>query len=442
MLRTISGQGLFTLEDTLLVTLSGGPDSVALLRVLLELGFHCMAVHCNFHLRGVESERDENFVRALCNGVDVNLVVHDFDTKGYAATRKISIEMAAREQRYAFFEEISGKYGISNIVVAHHRDDNIETMLLNMIRGTGLRGLGGMRFRNGRVVRPFLNVSRTDILDYLRHIGQSYVTDSSNLETDFTRNKIRLQLLPLMEKINPSARNALAHTMERVNMAENLCRAQLDAGRSRVADFHRKDLLLSVDIEALLKEPAPEALLFDLLSPFGFTPPQIEDVFSSLHARTGAVFCSQVTRLLFDRGHIVVENNNPPESEAPMSLNVNGTLTVDGGTLSCRLLEADELKRIPREKCTAVLDAGRLSGRLTVRRVQRGDRFIPYGMRGYKLVSDYLTERKYSLFQKQKQYVVCDGEHIVWLVNERPDNRFAILKGKTKKILRIDFLPW
>ena len=218
----IARHRLLTPGAKVLVALSGGADSVALLIALMKLGYRCEAVHCNFHLRGAESDRDEHFVQELCDSKGIRLNVTHFDTTAYAKENGISIEMAARELRYKLFEELRASSGAEAIAVAHHRDDSAETMLLNLIRGTGIKGLRGIRPKNGYIVRPLLCVGRTDILEYLKWRGEEYVTDSSNLTCDYTRNKIRLELIPLMAQINPSILETLAATASRVGECETI----------------------------------------------------------------------------------------------------------------------------------------------------------------------------------------------------------------------------
>ena len=217
VIRYIEKEHLFLPDDKLLVALSGGADSVALLRVLHTAGYQCEAAHCNFHLRGEESNRDERFVRQLCQKYGIHLHTIDFNTTQYATEKHISIEMAARELRYQWFEKIRKECQADVVAVAHHQDDSIETILLNLIRGTGITGLLGIRPRNGTIVRPLLCINREEIIRYLQNIGQDYVTDSTNLEDEYTRNKIRLNLLPLMQEINPSVKNSLIETSNHLN---------------------------------------------------------------------------------------------------------------------------------------------------------------------------------------------------------------------------------
>ena len=214
---------LLSEDRPVLVGLSGGADSVALLGVLVRLGYPCIALHCNFHLRGEESDRDEAFACEFAESLEVPFHKIDFDTISYAGERHLSIEMAARELRYAWFEEMRERLGGQATAVAHHRDDNVETVLMNLIRGTGIRGMSGIRPRNGFIVRPLLCVSREDILAWLADQGYAYMVDSTNLSDAYTRNFIRLNVLPLLEEINPSARNTIARSAEHLSAAENIC---------------------------------------------------------------------------------------------------------------------------------------------------------------------------------------------------------------------------
>ena len=214
--HAIEEKELFALNDKVLVALSGGADSVALLRVLTDLGYLCECAHCNFHLRGEESDRDEWFVRSLCQELQVPLHVKHFETESYAKEKQVSIEMAARELRYAWFEELRKETEAVVIAVAHHRDDSVETFLLNLIRGTGINGLKGIQSKNGNIVRPLLETSREDILDYLAHLKQDYVTDSTNLQDEYMRNKIRLNLLPIMKEMNPSIMESIQETAQKL----------------------------------------------------------------------------------------------------------------------------------------------------------------------------------------------------------------------------------
>ena len=424
-----------------LVALSGGADSVALLCVLKQLGYGVEAVHCNFHLRGDESDRDEAFVCRLCAAGDVPLQVVHFDTSAYAVRRKISIEMAARELRYEAFESLRREHGADVIAVAHHRDDSVETLLLNLIRGTGVNGLKGIRPRNGRVVRPLLAVSRRDILDYLNALGQDYVTDSTNLHDDYVRNKIRLNLLPLMEQINPSVRDGLMATASRLADAAAIYNKVIGEEKARVSTL-MPDGGLRIDRTAWQASDIPGSLLYELLSPYGFNVAQAEDVASSALRPSGRRFRSATHELVSDRDCWLLY---PLSVEADCSFMIREpdggqALAAGGGHLTWTVFRPDDGWEVPRDKRTACVDADKLAFPLLVRRVATGDRFVPFGMKGHKLLSDYMTDRKFSLRQKECQMVVCSADgRIVWLVGERVDERFRVTDA-TRRVLRMDYM--
>ena len=260
-------------SDRVIVALSGGADSVCLLRILMQLGYECIAAHCNFALRGEESDRDEAFVSELCAQLSVGLKTIRFDTTAYAAAHKLSVEMAARELRYQWFEELRQACRAQAVAVAHHRDDAIETCLLNLLRGTGIQGLTGIAARNGHIVRPLLGVDRHEICDWLQGLGQRYVTDSTNLENDYTRNKIRNRLLPLLEEINPQFRQIMGTNMENFAATARLYRQALEQAKATVV--LPGEGCQWIDLQAVREFAEPKTLLFDLLQAYGFHPAEI-----------------------------------------------------------------------------------------------------------------------------------------------------------------------
>ena len=404
----IEKEDLFSSGSKILIALSGGADSVALLCILHAAGYPCEAAHCNFHLRGEESNRDEQFVRQLCKKYGIHLHTIDFDTTRYAAEKHISIEMAARELRYNWFEETRNQCRADVVAVAHHQDDSVETILLNLIRGTGITGLLGIRPRNGVIVRPLLCINREEIMRYLQSIGQDYVTDSTNLEDEYTRNKIRLNLLPLMQTINPSVKNSLIETGNYLSDVATIYNRYIEEAKTRIATTE------GIRICELVKEPAPEALLFEILHPLGFNSAQIKDIVHSLHGQSGKQFSSKEWRVIKDREFLLLEKiQSEDKEELPFQI----------------IKEEKEYTsdfQIPREKGTACFDADKLDGTISYRKWRTGDTFIPFGMKGKKKVSDYLTDRKFSISQKERQWVLCCGERIAWLIGERTDNRFRI----------------
>lgn len=402
----IEEKHLFVFGDKVLVALSGGADSVALLRVLLRLGYACEAAHCNFHLRGEESVRDERFVRALAERLGVLLHVIHFDTNAYAASHNVSVEMAARELRYDWFTKLRQECGAKVVAVAHHRDDSVETFLLNLVRGTGINGLQGIRPVNGDVVRPLLCVSRVEILDYLSSLGQDYVTDSTNLQDEFVRNKLRLNVIPMLETINPSVSDTIAETARRLSDVAQVYQEAIQAAKQRVMPDGE-----TIDIPALCREPGAQNLLFELLYPLGFNAAQMNDVFRALHGESGRMFYSREWVLLIDRNRLIRRPSGEVEPQPELCL---------------ERMEVNPPFSVPHNNKEAYVDAEKVQGELTLRKWQSGDKFIPFGMKGFKSVRNYLRDKKFSRFEKERQWVVCDGDRIVWLVNERLDNRFRV----------------
>ena len=291
---------LLTENRPVLVGVSGGADSIALLTILVELGYSCIAAHCNFHLRGEESLRDERFTKEYVEKLQIPFVKIDFETEQYAAENHLSIEMAARELRYRWFEKQRIHWEAQAIAVAHHRDDNVETFLMNLIRGTGIRGLSGIQPKNGFVVRPMLAVSREEIQNWFAKRNLSYVTDSTNLSDAYTRNFIRLRILPLLEEVNPSVKKAIARTSEHLAATEVIYLQVIEEARKEVFDSENR-----LSIAALMKYPAPNAVLYELLKVYGFSRSVVEDIYSSLTKESGKVFFSSSFRLIKDRDYLL-----------------------------------------------------------------------------------------------------------------------------------------
>lgn len=399
-----------------LVALSGGADSVALLLLLDEMGYKFHAIHCNFHLRGEESDRDEHFCEQLCQQKNIPFHRIHFDTLTYAEAHKISVEMAARELRYRYFEQLRKDIGAEGVCVAHHRDDTVETVLMNLIRGTGLRGLTGIQPKNGNILRPLLGVSRAEIEEYLRKKGQEYVTDHTNLETDVLRNKVRLQVIPLLQQLNP----AVSENIQRA--AENLSDAQAVLDAVMLPYQHVKEL----DLNQLTDTASREYITFEWLKNYGFNGAQVRQL---LTAETGRAFSSpQGYDVLVDRGRLLVEPSLKPMKN--LRIPEEGTYVLDDQT---RISVKTEPVWISRDAAVATVDVSRVRFPLTVRRVEEGDWMIPFGMEGRKLLSDLMTDRKMTVFEKRRQLVVVDGEgNMVWLVGIRTDNRCRVSSDTTE----------
>lgn len=401
-----------------LVALSGGADSIALALAMKRLHFTIEAVHCNFQLRGAESQRDEDFVKAFCLRQDIPLHLVHFDTKSYAHLHKVSIEMAARQLRYAHFEALRRDLQADEILVAHHRDDSIETMLMNLLRGTGIHGLTGIRPRNGHVVRPLLCVSRKEIEDWLQQQDEAYVTDSTNLVADVQRNKIRLLLLPLLKDIVPQASENLFHSMRLLAEAAKVYDAKIEETKSEVI-FDNK-----IRMSDLSKLPSPLYLLFEWLTQYGFSSSVISQIATRMDTlSTGSVWTSPTHELCYDRSQLILQ---PIMPERPtLRIPETGIYRYDEDA-RIRVSTKNEAI-ISRNPWVASLDADRVRFPLTVRAARPGDRFVPFGMKGSKLLSDFLTDRRLSVFDKRRQLVVTDAsDNIVWVVGQRTDQHFSI----------------
>ena len=433
--KYISRNHLLTDGCHVLVGVSGGADSTALLRVLKVLGYQCTAVHCNFHLRGAESDRDQQFVTELCQQLGVELIIRSYDTTSYAKQKGISIEMAARELRYADFEHIKRECGASAVCIAHHRDDSVETVLLNLIRGTGIKGLTGIKPRNGHIIRPLLCVSRQEIEDWLQEIGQPYITDSTNLETDFTRNKIRLELLPIIRAINPDADNAINDTARHLEQSYMVYQDAIEKASRRVITKIEDDVF-RIDIPLLRKLPSVQAFLFEKLSPLGFNSSQIETITASIDSQPGLRFYSARYELLLGHDAFITHPITRAQLQ-PLILGIEPDASIplpDGRTL--KISTAPAGTPISTDPNVATFDAALFQeGNIIIRKWMYGDWFIPFGMKGRKLLSDYLTDCKTDPFEREKQLVAIYNDDIIWVMGHRTDNRYRVTPVTTLQLI-------
>lgn len=422
-----------------IVALSGGADSVTLALTLCDLGYNIEAAHCNFHLRGDESDRDENFCIDFCKENSIELHRVHFDTVSYAKLRKVSIEMAARNLRYSYFAQLKNDISADAICVAHHQDDSVETVLMNLIRGTGVDGLTGISPKNGDIVRPLLCVSRNDIEHELHVAGQDYVTDSTNLVDDVVRNKIRLDILPLMRKINPSVGSSIAKTAMRMEEVAKVFNSTISEAANHALVYNCNNKA-KISLAQLSSGPSPENVLFHILKTYSFTPFQIEQIYLSLNSGPGTEFRSSTHDLLIDREYIFIEPLDDTEHK-PFVIPETGTYIVYGESskFKVEVIDNNPDTKISRDRNCLFADFSKVGFPIIIRNSKNGDRFVPFGMNGSKLVSDYLTDRKFNLFEKRRQLILTDSEdRILWIVNQRPDNRCRVSQS-TKQILKITY---
>lgn len=436
----IAEKHLLKADSLYLVALSGGADSVALLLVLKELGYSIEAVHCNFHLRGEESLRDEQYCKGLCEREDIPLHIAHFDTKEYADLHKVSIEMAARDLRYKYFFQLKDDLQAAAICVGHHKEDSVETILINLLRGTGLSGMMGISPDANSIIRPLLSVSRQEIEQYLEERKVNYVTDSTNMIDDVVRNKIRLNIIPLLQEINPSVNDAILTTAQHLTDANIILQDSLEKTVNKGVLQTRESI--KIDLSVVKSFPVPTYFLFHVLKPLGFTTTQIEEIGRHTDGQTGQIWTSTTHELTHDRGFIYVYQRQK-EGRSKLVLPEKGRYVFDD-KCSVRLSETDireeEGTVFSRNPLVADLDASLVRFPLTLRRIQEGDRFVPLGMQGSQLVSDFLTNLKRNRFEKRDQMVLVDAaDEIVWVVGLRINDRFKITP-KTTDRLRIELL--
>ena len=411
------------------VGLSGGPDSVCLARMLDALGYEVVTVHCNFHLRGEESMRDEQFVVSLCQQRGWKLYRADFDTEASARQQGISIEMAAREYRYDWFRKLRQETQSEAIAVGHHQNDNVETLLLNAVRGTGIRGLCGMQPKNGEVVRPLLCLTRQEILAYLEAIGQDYVTDHTNLEDDFARNKVRLDVLPVLETINQGAMKNLTSTQENLTEVMKVYQQALQDAIAECVE-QRENGETCIHIQKLTNLPSPISVLHEVLFPLGFNKVQLKDILSAL-TECGKVFVANGRRVLIDRKHIILESEHYPMPNIIQKVVSVEDLHIEKDPRFA-YLDADKLACAPQKLSTVNCQ---LSTELPWRTPKEGDTFAPFGMGGKrKLLSDFLTDLKLNLFEKEHQPLLMDGDEIAWVVGRRSSELYRV-DDSTKRVV-------
>jgi len=419
---------LFEKDSKLLVAVSGGVDSVVLLHLLQSLHYNCVVAHCNFHLRGAESDRDADFVKTQAEIYGIKFLRADFDTTKVAFDEKISIEMAARKLRYEWFEAIRIQEKCNYVVVAHHNDDSIETFFLNLVRGTGIAGLSGIAPKNGFVVRPLLDCLREDILDYAKQHALSYCIDSTNSDNSYRRNFIRNKIIPLFKELNPSFQKTMFENMKRVanidNFVCNYISSQCNSLIIRDADDFR------ISIEELKEQPEPAFILYELLTPFGFNSAIVEQIFQHIDSESGKRFFSSSHLVVKDRDCLIVREKKHISNEQYLIDKELLELTSPIKILIKKGVVTDCC--ISKSLNVATLDFHKLNFPLTLRHWKKGDWFIPFGMKGRKKLSDFFSDKKYSLFDKEKCWLLVDNtDTIVWVVSERIDDRFRITPETT-----------
>lgn len=436
LIRHIEKEELFKRSEKLLVAVSGGLDSVVLLHLLHKMEVSCVVAHCNFKLRDKDSDRDEVFVKDLAEKYNYPVHTIAFETAEYAKEKGISIEMAARDLRYDWFEKIRKESECSYILTAHHADDVIETVLINLTRGTGIHGLTGIKAKMNRLVRPLLPFSRDELKIYATDNQVGYREDYTNAETDFVRNKIRHQIIPVLREINPSIQKTMYENVARFSDVDLIYNNEIVKKRSNLIDEEEDRLLISLD--ELKKLPAQNSHLFELLRPYGFHSRDVANIIESLDSISGKIFFSDDFQILRDRQYLVLSKKREKETGV-FELFENGEIDVFDKRFNCRVYECPSDFKFSTNLQIACFDADKLSFPLKLRKWQEGDVFRPIGMKGRKKISDYFIDNKFSLTDKENAWLLVSGDDIVWLVGHRMDDRFKITKT-TQSICKIEIM--
>ena len=428
----ISKNKLFGKTDKLLLAFSGGIDSVVLAMLLKEAGYHFELAHCNFKLRGKESDADEKFSKDLAGKLNLKIHSHQFKTKEYVKRSKLSVQMAARELRYSWFMDLVKKNKYNYVLTAHHANDAVETILINLIRGTGINGLQGIPQKQNLIVRPLLFATKNEIQTYAKKNKLNFRNDSSNDEVKYKRNFLRHEIIPGLKKLNPSLESTFENNIRLFKQTAVVLKQFISSKKKEIVTSKKQNL--KIDLKKLLKEESAELLLFEWLHPFGFNAAQAEQIFKSLHTKlTGKLFFSSTHKALIDRDFIFVELQEPKTSKSEYILKGISDFKKLPFALEANL-SSD--KKIISGKKIAQIDFKKPLFPMKLRKWQQGDKFMPLGMQGFKKISDFLINQKLSRFEKENIWLLLNKNEVVWVVGQRLDDRYKI-NSKTKKILKL-----
>ena len=443
-LAFITQNHLFNKSEHLLIAVSGGADSVALCELCHQVGFTFSIAHCNFRLRGDESNRDEAFVRSLAEKYNVPLYVKMVDTTAIAKELKLSIQETARKVRYDWFYEIlEGKETMpanektpvtpGYILTAHHLDDSIETMLMNFFKGTGITGLIGIRAKQHKLIRPLLFASKEEIIEFARSAKLTWVEDSSNIEEKYTRNYFRKTLLPAVEKVFPSVRSNLAENLHRFEDIQKLYTQAIEVHKSKLIEI--RSGVIQISILKLKKSDPLDTIIFEIVKDYGFSSQQVKEVKKLLNADTGSYITSATYRILRNRSWLVISPLQSDEQSIYTIDKSDSSIIFNNKVLELSKIDNNNLP-IDQPRHIALIDADQIDYPLILRKWKQGDYFYPLGMRKKKKLSRFFIDNKLSLDDKENIWVLESHKRIVWVIGMRIDDRFK-RTGKTKKLLKL-----
>jgi len=448
----ISKKNLFSPEDKLLLAVSGGMDSAVLCELCYHSGFDFALAHCNFQLRGKESERDENFVKGLAEKYQKEIFVKKFDTEKYATENKVSIQVAARELRYRWFSEIVGGWPMTDgrsqlratiqnrssaiyIVTAHHLDDNIETLLMNFFKGTGIAGLHGILPKQGKIVRPLLFAKKDEMKEFALINNLQWVEDSSNDSDKYSRNYFRHQVIPSIEKIYPSAIDNLSANIDRFCDIELLYQQSILSHKKKLLE--RKVNEMHIPVLKLKKSTPLHTIVYEIIKGYGFSSPQVDEVVHLIYSESGKYVQSPSHRIIKNRNWLIISPNNTELAQNIVIDEINGRWAMDDGSMHFEIFPTTNYK-LPTTNSIAQLDAGKIKPPLLLRKWKQGDYFYPLGMKKKKKLARFFIDNKLSQTDKEKVWVMEMNKKIIWVVGMRIDERFKITE-QTKEVLKIVF---
>lgn len=431
-LEYINEYELITRESKVLLAVSGGIDSMVMADLFIRSGIQIGIAHCNFCLRGEESDKDEELVREYALSHKVSFYTTRFRTEEFARQNGISIQMAARDLRYDWFEIIRKDNDYDYIAVAHNLNDNIETLLINLTRGTGIAGMSGIKKTNNNIIRPLLFATRVLIEKYQKEHNIEYREDSSNPETKYVRNKIRHQVIPLLKDINPSVEITLNTTAERMSDINDIVVSYIGDLKNRL--IISRDGNYTIDTKKLKPYLGNQTIIFELFRTFGVNTNNLDELYKIISGRTGARLFTSTHLIIKNRSEIIITLPSTNESDSYIIFTIEDLNKVPV-IQSAGIVEKSKSFRIPADPDTACLDAEKISYPLLIRKWKPGDFFYPFGMAQRKKLSNYLIDRKFSIADKNNVQVMESDGRIVWIIGEKIDNRFRITDATAKILL-------
>jgi tRNA(Ile)-lysidine synthase len=418
--------------ERILLAVSGGIDSMVMAHLFLRMNYSCGIAHCNFSLRGAESDGDEQLVRGYAEKNNLPFYSIKFQTKDYAKEHGLSVQMAARELRYTWFEEIRQKEKFDLIAVAHNLNDNIETLLINLTRGTGLTGLTGIRPFSGKIIRPLLFATRKSISEYSSHYNVEFREDRSNADTKYTRNKIRHLVIPVLKEINPAVEATLNDTAERLAGLNDIIAGYVKQVSDAITS--KSDNYIYLNINKLEEYLPNRSLIFEIFREYGVGGAQVNELLNLLNGKTGNVLYTATHRLIRNRDEIIITGKSARDDE-PESFTDADSLLTSSLISSVETVPTDGSFVVPHDPSIACLDHDSVKFPVTIRKWRLGDFFIPLGMSHKKKLSDYFIDRKYSIPEKENKRVLESDGKIAWIIGDRIDDRFKITPGSKNALI-------